>query len=199
MRFQCHRTFQQKYQSQVTRCLPTNICQSKFVYSWRDRSLLLEAIIARKWYLVRIYWSWRIHLINIQNNFFQHYPELTSVESLAENTTTVVTKFPPTSPLIAHWLKSIAEKIKSIQLTKSATYITIILFQMVTIVNLYFLNFLLRLIEEIIHSSPKKFQLLLCKLLFKIISTNFDYTRKETCIKWYLHLVHDLGLRHEKL
>jgi hypothetical protein len=128
-----------------------------------------------------------------------HYPELTSVESLAENTTTVVTKFPPTSPLIAHWLKSIAEKIKSIQLTKSATYITIILFQMVTIVNLYFLNFLLRLIEEIIHSSPKKFQLLLCKLLFKIISTNFDYTRKETCIKWYLHLVHDLGLRHEKL
>jgi hypothetical protein len=103
------------------------------------------------------------------------------------------------SPLIPFWLMHLTDKIKQIQFTKAASYLTVILFQMIVVVPLLHLPYLLDLIDGVVKGAPKQLQLLLCKLLFKVISSSFDYQRKETCIKWYLNLVQSIGLRPNKL
>ena len=69
---------------------------------------------------------------------------------------------------------------------------TILLFEMITHVPRQHLGYLLSLIEDMVRNSTNNLQL--CRLLFHIISKNFDYTRKETCIKWYLELCAKLGV-----
>lgn len=68
---------------------------------------------------------------------------------------------------------------------------------MITVAHSHILNYLLDLIEKMItERESRRIQLILCNLLFTIISKNYDYTRKEVCIKWYLELCHKIGI-HE--
>lgn len=77
---------------------------------------------------------------------------------------------------------------------KYEPYMVIVLFELLAHVHRHMLHYLLNIIEEIVTKMDKKMQVILCHLLFKIISKNYDYTRKEVCIKWYLELCHKLDI-----
>jgi hypothetical protein len=79
---------------------------------------------------------------------------------------------------------------------KYEPYMVIILFELLGHVHRHMLHYLLDIIEEMVSKTELKMRLILCHLLFKIISKNYDYTRKEVCIKWYLELCHKLGLNN---
>jgi hypothetical protein len=69
------------------------------------------------------------------------------------------------------------------------------MFRLINVVQLQHLRYLLFMVEGIVKSSPKRLQEVLCKLLFNIISGNFDYMRKDTTIKWYLELCHSIKIQ----
>jgi len=77
---------------------------------------------------------------------------------------------------------------------RRAPYLTILFLEMINYVPRHQLKFQLQLISDLVKKSSKNVQIMLCHLLFEIISKNFDYTRKEICIKWYLELSSKLGI-----
>jgi len=85
--------------------------------------------------------------------------------------------------------KTIVQKEK-----RRAPYLTILFLEMINYVPRQQLKFQLQLISDLVKKSAKNVQIMLCHLLFEIISKNFDYTRKEICIKWYLELCSNLRI-----
>jgi len=126
----------------------------------------------------------------------QNYPEITPIETIQETTLAIMTKLPSTHPLISFTINAMAEKIKSTRLSKNATLLMIVLFRHIAHAPLTSLAELLKVVEGIVLSSPRKLQVLLVKLLFSIIANNYDYTRKQQCVTWYLELQRKAGVIH---
>jgi len=125
----------------------------------------------------------------------ENYPKYTQLNSFALSAAAMVSKLPPDNPLVVHCLQSIKEKIRSSPEQDSGVpYMVILFFELISYVHRNTLPLLLTFIEEFVKRSPKKMQELWCKLLFKVISKNYDYSRKDVCVKWYLQLCAELGL-----
>jgi len=129
---------------------------------------------------------------------FDNYPSITIPMSIAASMSLLVSQLDPSSPFIPLCIESFIEKIKSTPEPKMP-YLTIILFELVNHIHRYLLPYLLSKIEEFILSCPVTIQNLYARLLFQIISKNFDYTRKEFCIKWYLELCKHIRKNRPKL
>jgi hypothetical protein len=125
------------------------------------------------------------------------FPEITPFESLSETTSAIIQSLPGAHPLSALTIKSVSDKIRLMKMSKNTVYLLVILFRMIEKVNVYILPFLLSTIESTVSQAPKKLHEPLCKLLFKIISSNNDYSRKEACIKWYMDLAYSVGVRRK--
>jgi len=125
----------------------------------------------------------------------QNYPVITQPKSLSSSMSILVNQLDPSSPFIPLCIENFVEKIKTTQ-EKKVPYLTIILFELINHIHRYLLPYLLSKIEEFVLSAPTPLQNLFCRLLFQIISKNFDYTRKEFCIKWYLELCKTIRKNH---
>eukprot|EP01126_Amoeba_proteus_P051711 TRINITY_DN6194_c0_g1_i7.p1 TRINITY_DN6194_c0_g1~~TRINITY_DN6194_c0_g1_i7.p1 ORF type:complete len:556 (-),score=122.28 TRINITY_DN6194_c0_g1_i7:11-1678(-) len=77
---------------------------------------------------------------------------------------------------------------------KRGAYLTVILFEMLSYVHPSRLTYLFEMIEDMVTKCSRKMKMVLCHLLYSIISSNYDYTRKEISIKWYLELCHKTGV-----
>lgn len=126
----------------------------------------------------------------------ENYPDKTRGESLLVSLTVLLSgALLPTSPLIPYILESLVAKLVSMRLSKNAAELTRIVMSLVGIVPQSVLPLLLSLIQDYIAQCPKRLQRFLCATLLDTISKNCDYTRKEMCTNWYLHLVDSLTLR----
>lgn len=124
----------------------------------------------------------------------ENFPDATPVESLSDTTSAIIQSLPGSHPLAALTIKAVADKIRMMKMAKTSVYLLVTLFRMIDKVHIEMLQLLLRYIDATVRQGPKEVQESLCRLLFKIISSNSDYSRKEMCIKWYLELTHSLGV-----
>lgn len=136
------------------------------------------------------------------NVCLDHYASI-PFEPFADNIVAIVLALPPTSPLVVLTLKILADRVQKMQSetasapsSKAADPRRLIrlLFSFMAIVDVQILDVVLVLIRNTIKSSPQGAWPQLTKYAQQIILNNFDYTRKDQCIKWYLGLLHDLQL-----
>lgn len=81
-------------------------------------------------------------------------------------------------------IKSNTPKMKLIQLfTKQ-----------ITTVPLQILQIVLHKVQTLLHSSPRHIQEPICDFVFQLILNNFDYSRKNQLIHWYLQQLEQLNL-----
>lgn len=127
----------------------------------------------------------------------------------------IVSALPPTSSLVVLSLKTLTDKILEIQqraadskagsgqqpLPPSTLHdpndprqLILLLFNFMIIADVQILDVVLVLVRNIVKGSPKESWPQLLKYAHDVILNNFDYTRKDQCVKWYLRLLHDLQL-----
>ncbi len=120
---------------------------------------------------------------------------ITPIESFEESLAAVA-RFPDSSSsLVLYCIKNLYEKIRSLQETgRSQTKLSAALIHLIPYVNLKILEFLMEYVEDIVCSVSKPLQTKLCETLFDTISKNYDYSRKNKCVTWYLKLLQVLKI-----
>jgi hypothetical protein len=97
------------------------------------------------------------------------------------------------SPLILFCLRKVFDKIKKfVERGNPQLQLTVVLFHMIPSVPLQLLELLLNMIAEVLRSVPPSASKVLFKFLYDVIANNFDYSRKNKCLKWYLALLSEL-------
>jgi len=127
------------------------------------------------------------------------YPEKTRGDSILLNLTVLLGgALPPESPLIPFILVTLMKKLSSLRFSKTAAELTKIALGLIGVVPHSCLPALLQLLQDYVLQCPRGLQRLLCATLLDSIAKNQDYSRKEICTNWYMHLVNSLGF-HSKL
>ncbi len=150
-----------------------------------------------------------------------HYGSVLPFEAFADSIHAIVSVLPPTAPLLVFCFKALADKIHFLHTAKgqpiqpdargaqsfgfdsiprsvpSSKHLIVLLFSFITTADLQVLDIVLMIVSSVIKASEHKVARSLCRQVYGIISTNYDYTRKDECIKWYLNLLHDLHLSTE--
>jgi len=128
----------------------------------------------------------------------ENYPSITPVESFQECLIAIGSNLTEAdNGLVLYCLQQVHQKIMfylSKPKGKPKMKLTLVLFSMIPVVNLQLLDNLLDMIYEILEKIPKSFQPVLCRSIYNTISDNFDYTRKNKLLKWYLEMLHHLDV-----
>ena len=81
--------------------------------------------------------------------------------------------------------------------TVSSKSLAMFLFTHLVSVDIQVLDLLLEIIATVISAYDTSKRTVMCNYLYEIIARNFDYTRKNQCLNWYLGLVHQYGIRQQ--
>ena len=135
--------------------------------------------------------------------FQKSYPEYTSVESLLLSIQILIDYYPSVYHLneiaitsIDIVAQKIAEKDQQSKNKNSIQMLTLSLFHMITFCDLSLISHLLMVIKKIVEEGEGDAQKAMCKYLNLTILKNFDLTRKNICVGWYLNLLQSLNLNH---
>lgn len=74
----------------------------------------------------------------------------------------------------------------------SSKNLALFLFSHLVSVDIQVLELLLDIIATVVQNLEGFKQRYTCEFLYGLIARNFDYTRKDQCLKWYLNLVHHI-------
>jgi hypothetical protein len=122
---------------------------------------------------------------------------VTSIESVAFSMQILIDYYPSVYHLSDIALKSLnylADRITQIENRAASHLLALALFSMITFCDLSLLSDLLSIIENIVTQTPLASQVVMCKFLNVTILKNFDLTRKNMCVDWYLKLLKKLNL-----
>lgn len=132
-----------------------------------------------------------------------NFPEFTRLESLVQSMILIVDVLPARNkdlaPIALYCVKKQAERAKHLKSGKLSTKLFILsLFRLISVCDNSILVPSLEIIEEFILSSTKENeQRNLCLNLKYVITKNYDATRKNICVNWYLNLIHLLHFDEE--
>jgi len=128
----------------------------------------------------------------------EHHPGITPIHAFRETLVVIVQNLPETeNALTLFVLKTMSDRIHYF-IAKGTPKMNLAkaFFNLISVVHLQLLDPLLDMITVVMKTLPKGFWPALCEFLFNTISDNFDYTRKNKCLKWYLDLLSELKIEN---
>eukprot|EP01102_Stenamoeba_stenopodia_P017209 TRINITY_DN6136_c0_g1_i1.p1 TRINITY_DN6136_c0_g1~~TRINITY_DN6136_c0_g1_i1.p1 ORF type:complete len:507 (+),score=137.45 TRINITY_DN6136_c0_g1_i1:95-1522(+) len=127
------------------------------------------------------------------------YPEKADIKSLMACFAIIAKQLPPSNSVVVLYMIEMLADHAAKMLTKGSTRtggieLMVLLFKLITVVDIQILKAVLDKVESVIVATDKSISLVLCKHLYKVISSNYDYVRKDECVRWYLSLSRKLQL-----
>jgi len=134
----------------------------------------------------------------------ENYPSLTPMDAFQESMSAIcrsLSGVENAATLSLSCLKQLDERIHFF-LSKGSPRLSIVLclFKQISNVSLDLMDDLLVMARNVVTAtSCRPVQQLFCKMLLDCIAENFDYSRKDRCLKWYLQLLSDLNMLEEDI
>ena len=133
----------------------------------------------------------------------RNYPKITRLESLVQSMILIVdilpARDPEYGPLALYCIREQAKRVRQLTGNKlSSKLFCLSLLRLVSICDTSILLPTIEIIERLILTTTSQSeQQTMCLNLRFVISRNFDATRKNILVNWYLHLIQVLQLNQE--